>query len=298
MWFTLDAAAVQMAIAFVAAAQIRCSAACIVATHGIAGGCAAMGRDLHVTLVALATSGCIAEAMLAAMPAAGHTDVMLSILGHKALVAQAEIGRYTGAIDATRLADRFTATGSVVAPVGVSHIAYAFLRLQAESIATALAAAGITQIGLIASCLVPGMTAAFVGRHTVPMHARLLAPRHTTAECLVALIPCMAQAFLRFSAATIRAIDLRALRLTHTLAIVAQPITLAALADLGLSAASIDAGLTALGQADAAIYMVVVALVAQADIGCNALAPRTAFLALRQTLGAEGEEGRRGGSKF
>lgn len=298
MWFTLDAAAVQMAITFVAAAQIRCSAASIVATHGIAGGCTAMGRDLHVTLVALTTSGSIAEPMLAAMAAAGHTDVMLSILGHKALVAEAEIGRNTGAINATRLTDRFTATGSVVVLVGVSDVAYTSLRLQAESIATALAAAGITQIGLIASCLVSRMTAAFVGRHTVPMQARLLAPRHTTAECLVALIPCMAQAFLRFNAATIGAIDLRALRLTHTLAIVAQPITLAALTDIGLSAASIDAGLTAIGHADAAIHMVVVALVAQADIGCNALAPSTAFLALRQTLGAKEGRGVEERSKF
>lgn len=240
--------------------------------------------------MALATSGRIAEAVLAAMPTAGHTDVMLSVLRHITLAALTEIGQHAGAVAATRHTDCLTATGSVVALVRVAHVAHTGLGFEAQSIATIHAAAGLTQIRLIASCLVARATATFVGRHTVAMHALFLAARHTTTKCLVAQIPCMAQASLRLDAATVAAIDLRAQRLTHTLAIVAPAITLVALADVGLGAASIDAGLAARGQADAAIRMVVVALVAQTDVGCNAFAPGTAFLALRQTLGA-GEAG-------
>lgn len=110
MWFALDAAAVQVAITLVAGADIRCSAACIVATRGIAEWCTAMRRDLRVSLVALTASGRIAEAILAAIAAAGHTDVMLAVLRHMALLAEAEIGRHAGAVDAARLADRFAAS--------------------------------------------------------------------------------------------------------------------------------------------------------------------------------------------
>lgn len=110
MWFALDAAAVQVAITLVAGADIRCSAACIVATRRIADWCTAMRRDLRVSLVALTASGCIAEAILAAIAAAGHTDVMLAVLRHMALLAEAQIGRHAGAVDAARLADRFAAS--------------------------------------------------------------------------------------------------------------------------------------------------------------------------------------------
>lgn len=70
----------------------------------------------------------------------------------------------------------------------VAHVAGALLRLQAESIATATLADRLTDVGLIDTRLVAGMTAALVGLHTVPMHALWLAPGHTTPEGLVALI--------------------------------------------------------------------------------------------------------------
>lgn len=60
-----------------------------------------------------------------------------------------------------------------------------------------------------------------------------------------------------------------------------------ALTDIGPSAASIDAGLTALRQADTAIRLIAVALVAAAHIRYNALTANAAILALRQTLRAE-----------
>lgn len=55
-----------------------------------------------------------------------------------------------------------------------------------------------------------------------------------------------------------------------------------ALTDIGPSAASIQAGLTALRQADTAIRLIAVALVAEANIRCNALAANAAILALRE----------------
>lgn len=260
-WLALDVAAVQVAISLVAGADIRRSAACIVATHGIAKRCTAMRRDLRISLVALAASGRIAEAIFAAIATAGHTDVMLPVLGHMTVIAEAQIGRHAGAVDAARLADRFTASGNVAALVCVAHVAGAFLRFQAEPISTATRADRITEIGLIAPCLIASMTAALVGRHTVPMHALFLAPGHTTAKGLVALIVRSTEAYLRLHAVSIAAID-GALRLTHAPTAVAQAITFVALADIGPSAASIDAGLTALRQADTAIRLVAVALVA------------------------------------
>lgn len=285
-WLALDVAAVQVAISLVACADIRCSAACIVATHGIAKRCTAMRSYLRISLVALAASGRTAEAMLASIAAAGHTDVMLPVLGHMTSVAEAEIGRHAGAVDAARLADRFAATGNVVPLVCVAHVAGAFLRFQAEPISTATLADRVTEIGLIATCLVASMTVALVGRHTVPMHALFLAPGHTTTNGLVALIVRSTEAYLRLHAVSIAAID-GALRLTHAPTLVAQAITFVALADIGPSAASIDAGLTALRQADTAIRLVAVALVAAADIRRNAFAPNAAIQALRETLPAE-----------
>lgn len=246
--------------------------------------------------MAFTATGSIAEAIFTVLPAAGRADVRLgAIEWHMTRLASAMIGRRTSAIDAGRLAHRLAAGIDAIVHMDKAHIAGTALRLQAETVPTAAAADGIATIMVVPVTLVAGMAAQLVWRHTIAVLRLVLADGHALAQRLVALVARVTGTTLRRHAVPVGAIvDVAADRLANTSAVVAHSIALQALAHIRRNALSILALLTALRLADAAILLIIVALVTQANLRREAFAVGATIMTLRQTLAAARQREREG----